>query len=73
MSKAKWKVDLFKYLVTFRKVNEKRKHKVLSKKCRYDVRKTFADMRLRVKGRFLKKGDEDFLREFVFLTYTCLL
>ena len=40
----------------------------MSKKCRYDVRKTFADRRLRVKGRFLKKGDEDLIREIMFLT-----
>ena len=32
---------------------------------KYDVRKNFADSRMRVKGRFVKKEDEDLLRELV--------
>ena len=37
---------------------EKRKHRVWSKKIKYDVRKNFADSRVRVKGRFVRKEDE---------------
>ncbi len=36
-----------------------------SKKIKYDVRKSFADSRLRIKGRFLKKEDEDQLRDYI--------
>jgi hypothetical protein len=32
---------------------------------KYDVRKNFADRRVRVKGRFVKKGDEELLRELM--------
>ena len=32
---------------------------------KYDVRKNFADSRLRVKGRFVKKEDEELLREII--------
>jgi hypothetical protein len=32
---------------------------------RYDVRKNFADSRLRVKGRFVKKEDEDLLKDLM--------
>jgi len=31
----------------------------------YDVRKNFADSRLRVKGRFVRKEDEQLLRELI--------
>ena len=34
-----------------------------TKKVKYDVRKNFADSRLRVKGRFVKKEDEEVLRD----------
>lgn len=37
---------------------EKRKHRVWTKKIKYDVRKNFADSRVRVKGRFVRKDDE---------------
>ena len=37
---------------------EKRRNRVWSKKVKYDVRKTFADSRIRVKGRFVKKEEE---------------
>ena len=40
------------------KYNEKKKHRVWSKKIKYDVRKNFADSRVRVKGRFVRKDDE---------------
>mmetsp|Transcript_19281 Transcript_19281/g.27693 ORF Transcript_19281/g.27693 Transcript_19281/m.27693 type:complete len:422 (-) Transcript_19281:216-1481(-) len=42
---------------------EKRKKRVWTKKVKYDVRKNFADSRLRVKGRFVKKEDEELLRD----------
>ena len=42
---------------------EKRSRRVWTKKVKYDVRKNFADSRLRVKGRFVKKEDEELMRE----------
>ncbi len=47
---------------------EKRKRRVWTKRVKYDVRKNFADSRLRVKGRFVKKEDEVLLRELVHMT-----
>jgi hypothetical protein len=47
---------------------EKRQHRVWVKKVKYDVRKNFADSRLRVKGRFVKKEDEMLMRELMSLT-----
>lgn len=44
---------------------EKRNKRVWSKKVKYDVRKNFADSRLRVKGRFVKKEDENIMRELL--------
>ena len=41
---------------------EKRNHRVWTKSVKYDVRKNFADSRLRVKGRFVKKEDELLMR-----------
>ena len=43
----------------------KRKRRVWKKSVQYDVRKNFADTRLRVKGRFVKKEDEVLLKELV--------
>ena len=43
----------------------KRKRRVWTKSVQYDVRKNFADTRLRVKGRFVKKEDELLLKELV--------
>lgn len=37
---------------------EKRKHRVWGKKIKYDVRKNFADSRVRIKGRFVRKDEE---------------
>ncbi len=37
---------------------EKRSKRVWTKKVKYDVRKNFADSRVRVKGRFVKKEEE---------------
>jgi hypothetical protein len=42
----------------------KRGLRVWEKTVKYDVRKSFADSRLRVKGRFVKKEDEALLRDF---------
>ena len=39
-----------------------------TKKVKYDVRKNFADSRMRVKGRFVKKEDEELLRELMSIT-----
>ena len=55
------------YSPTSRKVRiqrfmEKRNHRVWTKSVKYDVRKNFADSRLRVKGRFVKKEDELLMR-----------
>ena len=46
----------------------KRNHRVWTKKVKYDVRKNFADSRLRVKGRFVKKEDELLMRDLISLT-----
>lgn len=46
----------------------KRDHRVWTKKVKYDVRKNFADSRLRVKGRFVKKEDELLMRDLISLT-----
>ena len=43
----------------------KRDQRVWEKTVKYDVRKSFADSRLRVKGRFVKKEDEALLRDFM--------
>ncbi|CAN0455266.1 unnamed protein product [Hapterophycus canaliculatus] len=42
---------------------QKREKRVWTKMVKYDVRKNFADTRMRVKGRFVKKEDEALLRE----------
>lgn len=47
---------------------EKRKNRTWKKKIKYDVRKNFADSRLRVKGRFVRKEDEEQLREVLLMT-----
>jgi hypothetical protein len=47
---------------------QKRNHRVWTKTVKYDVRKNFADSRLRVKGRFVKKEDELMMRELMSLT-----
>ncbi|GMH66735.1 hypothetical protein TrVE_jg9640 [Triparma verrucosa] len=47
---------------------EKRECRVWTKKVKYDVRKNFADSRMRVKGRFVKKEDEVLMRELMSLT-----
>jgi hypothetical protein len=43
----------------------KRARRVWTKKVKYDVRKNFADSRMRIKGRFVKKEDEDIMRELL--------
>jgi len=47
---------------------QKRQHRIWKKRVKYDVRKNFADSRLRVKGRFVKKEDEELLRDFLLMT-----
>lgn len=47
---------------------DKRNKRVWTKKVKYDVRKNFADSRLRVKGRFVKKEDELLMRDLLSLT-----
>ena len=46
----------------------KRQRRVWSKKVDYDVRKSFANSRLRVKGRFVKKEDEEMLIKLMCFT-----
>lgn len=46
----------------------KRLNRTWKKRVKYDVRKNFADSRLRVKGRFVKKEDEETLRELMLMT-----
>ena len=46
----------------------KRHKRVWTKTVKYDVRKNFADSRLRVKGRFVKKEDEVLMRDLMSLT-----
>jgi hypothetical protein len=55
-------------LVRIGRFMEKRNHRVWTKTVKYDVRKNFADSRLRVKGRFVKKDDELLMRELMSLT-----
>lgn len=54
-------------LVLIQKYLEKRKRRVWTKKIKYSVRKTFADSRVRVKGRFISKEHESELREMLML------
>jgi hypothetical protein len=42
---------------------QKRSRRIWTKRVKYDVRKNFADSRIRVKGRFVKKEEEELLRE----------
>jgi hypothetical protein len=46
----------------------KRQERVWLREVKYGVRKSFADARLRVKGRFVRKEDEKALRELLALT-----
>ena len=47
---------------------DKKKNRIWDRKVKYDVRKNFADSRVRVKGRFVKKEDEAILIEVNTLT-----
>eukprot|EP00529_Nitzschia_sp_RCC80_P016561 CAMPEP_0113502636 /NCGR_PEP_ID=MMETSP0014_2-20120614/33681_1 /TAXON_ID=2857 /ORGANISM="Nitzschia sp." /LENGTH=650 /DNA_ID=CAMNT_0000397479 /DNA_START=380 /DNA_END=2332 /DNA_ORIENTATION=- /assembly_acc=CAM_ASM_000159 len=47
---------------------EKRNHRVWTKAIKYDVRKNFANTRLRIKGRFVRKEDELLMRELIGIT-----
>jgi hypothetical protein len=55
-------------LVRIARYLEKRSKRVWTKTVKYDVRKNFADSRLRVKGRFVKKEDETLMRELMSLS-----
>lgn len=44
---------------------QQRNYRVWQKKIKYNVRKDFADSRLRVKGRFVRKEDEDQLKDII--------
>jgi hypothetical protein len=44
---------------------DKRNRRIWTKKVKYDVRKNFADSRVRVKGRFVKKEAEDVLKQLL--------
>lgn len=53
---------------TLERFYAKRLTRVWKKKVKYGVRKDFADQRMRVRGRFVRKEDEEMLREVVQLT-----
>ena len=44
---------------------KKRQNRRWKKRIKYDVRKNFADSRLRVKGRFVRKEDEMLLKDML--------
>jgi len=44
---------------------KKRQNRIWKKRIKYGVRKSFADSRLRVKGRFVKKEDEGILKDMM--------
>ena len=46
---------------------EKRAARIWHKNIKYEVRKNFADSRLRVKGRFVPKDHEQLLRDFLMM------
>ena len=48
--------------------HKKRAERIWNRSVKYDVRKNFADSRMRVKGRFVKKEDEQLLRELMSIT-----
>ena len=54
--------------IRIERFKKKRINRVWTKKVKYDVRKHFADSRLRVKGRFVKKEDENLMRDLLSLT-----
>lgn len=54
--------------VRIERFRTKRNHRVWTKEVKYGVRKNFADSRMRVKGRFVKKQDELLMRDLISLT-----
>jgi hypothetical protein len=59
---------IFSLLIMIVRFMAKRHKRIWTKRVKYDVRKNFADSRLRVKGRFVKKEDEELLRELLNMT-----
>ncbi|GMH98190.1 hypothetical protein TrST_g839 [Triparma strigata] len=55
-------------IVRIQRFLEKRECWVWTKKVMYDTRKNFADSRMRVKGKFVKKEDEVLMKELMILT-----
>jgi hypothetical protein len=54
--------------VRLERFRQKRNRRVWTRKVKYGVRKNFADSRMRVKGRFVKKQDELLMRDLISLT-----
>ena len=52
-----WEVDIIHRMI------ETKSNHMRSRKQKCEWKRNYADLRLRVKGRFLKKVDEEFLRE----------
>ena len=46
---------------------ESKHNRLLTKKIKHEMKRNYAELRLRVKGRFLKRVDEDFVRECAYL------
>ena len=54
--------------VRIERFRAKRSHRVWTKEVKYGVRKNFADSRMRIKGRFVKKQDELLMRDLISLS-----
>ena len=49
------------------RMSDSKHNRLLTKKVKHEMKRNYAELRLRVKGRFLKRVDEDFVRECVYL------
>ena len=54
-------------------MSETKQNRLLTKKIKHEMKRNYAELRLRVKGRFLKRVDEDFVRECAYLAWFELL
>jgi uncharacterized protein (DUF3084 family) len=54
--------------VRIERFRAKRNHRVWTKEVKYGVRKNFADSRMRIKGRFVKRQDEMLMRDLISLS-----